>query len=492
MHTIISLVEVNHSDVSRYTRDANKLNKKETMSSIKRSSLVDNRTSVNSVGTPINSISAEKQLNRLVLACMLWEDQFYVQGKTNVESMKELVAKVSPEKVSELALKARSQYKLRHVPLLLTRELARIGKLEASVLTNVIQRADEMGEFLALYWKDGKTALSNQVKKGLAGAFVKFNEYALAKNDKNSASVSIRDVMFLVHPKPMNMGQEELFKCVANQELKTPDTWETQLSSGADKAETFVRLMGEKKLGALAFLRNLRNMVNAGVPESDIRAYGLTVDVSKVLPFRYIAAAKIMPQFEDMLEAMMFRSLAGMEKLPGRTVLVVDTSGSMGQVVSSKSDLRAIDAAGALAILAREICEEVVIYATAGDDGRRKHATMVIPPRRGFALAEYITSSEVRRTIGGGGIFFTQVMDFIATKEKANSVDRVIVFTDEQDTSEHGRSFNPANAKRLAPAGKNYIANVGSNKNGVNSAQWETITGFSEAFIDYIRESEKE
>lgn len=460
------------------------------MSALNRSSL-DSRTAKNSAGTPVNSISAEKQLNRLVLACMLFEDQFYVDGKTNVEYIKELVSKVSATKVAELALKARSQFKLRHIPLLLTRELARIGKLEANVLTNVIQRADEMGEFLSIYWQDGKTALSNQVKKGLAQSFVKFNEYQLAKNDKNSAAVSIRDVMFLAHPKPVSAEQEALFKRVANQELITPDTWETQLSAGADKAATFSRLMAEKKLGALAFLRNLRNMVNAGVPTSEIRAYSNALDISKVLPFRYIAAAKIVPQFEDMLEAMMFRSLSSMEKLPGRTVLVVDTSGSMGQRVSAKSDISALAAAGALAILAREICEEVVIYATAGNDGACKHATMVIPPRRGFALAEYIASYEIIGKIGSGGIFFTQVMDFIADKEAGNSVDRVIVFTDEQDTSEYGRSFNPANAKRLAPAGKNYIANVGSNKNGINSAQWETITGFSEAMIDYIRESEK-
>jgi hypothetical protein len=349
-----------------------------------------------------------------------------------------------------------------------------------------------MSEFLSLYWKEGKTPISNQVKKGLAKAFVRFNEYSLAKFDKNSAAISLRDVMFLSHAKPTTPEMEALFKKVANQELKTPDTWETQLSAGADKKATFTRLMAEKKLGALAFLRNLRNMVQADVSTGEIRAYASTVNVDKVLPFRYLAAARIVPQFEDMLEAMMLRSLATAEKLPGRTVLVVDTSGSMEQRISDKSDLTCLDAAMALAMLAREVCEEVVIYATAGNDGARKHATMVIPPRRGFALADYIRSSEVRSTIGGGGIFFTQAMDFIAEKEVGNKVDRVIVFTDEQDTSAYGRAFDPSKAKRLAPKGKNYVANVGTNQNGINSAEWETITGFSESMIDYIRESEKE
>jgi len=445
----------------------------------------------NSAGTPVRMIGDEQMLNRLVLASMLWEDQFYVDGKTNVEHIKNLITKVAPEKIAALAIKARGDYKLRHIPLLLVRELARTGKLSADTLAAVIQRPDEMGEFMSLYWKEKKTPISNQVKKGLAAAFVKFNEYSLAKWDKNSAAISLRDIMFLSHPKPTSPEQEALFKRVANQELVTPDTWETELSAGADKKTTFSRLMAEKKLGALAFLRNLRNMVQAGVPESQIRAYSTTVNVDRVLPFRYIAAARIVPQFEDMLEAMMFRSLATIEKLPGRTVLVVDTSGSMGQRVSAKSDMNAIDAACALAILAREICEDVVIYATAGSDSNRKHATMLIPPRRGFALSDYITSAEVSRKIGEGGIFFTQAMDYIASQEGTNAVDRVLVFTDEQDTSSHGRAFDPAKAKRLAPQGRNYIANVGSNKNGVNSAEWLTITGFSEALITFIRESEK-
>lgn len=447
---------------------------------------------VNSVGTKVKAISPEAQLNRLVLASMLWEKQFYLDGKTHADQVKDLVAKVPAEKVSQLAIKAREQFKLRHIPLLLTRELARNGKLQAQVLNQVVQRADEMSEFLSIYWKDGKTPLSNQVKKGLAQAFVKFNEYQLAKWDKNSAAISLRDVMFLTHAKPLNEAQAALFKRVANQELQTPDTWETQLSAGADKAATFSRLMAEKKLGALAFLRNLRNMVNSGVSKQAIRDYAATVDVNRVLPFRYIAAARIVPEFEDMLEAMMLRSLATLEKLPGRTVLVVDTSGSMGAPISDKSDITRLDAACALAILAREVCEEVVIYATAGCDGSRKHATMVIPPRRGFALSEYITSREVRSKIGGGGIFFTQTMDYIAGKEQGNTVDRVIVFTDEQDTSMRGRGFEPSKAKRLGKEGQNYIANVGSYQNGINSGDWLTITGFSESMVDFIRESEKQ
>lgn len=439
------------------------------------------RFTVNEVGTQVKEISKKKQLVRMVLANMLFENQFYCDGKTSAEAVKNLVAEVDADFVSHLAVAARSNYKMRHIPLLLTRELARTGRLKASVLNSVIQRADELGEFLSLYWKDGKTPISNQVKKGLAMALGKFNEYQLAKNDKNSAAIRLRDVLFLTHAKPINQAQAELFKRIAEDKLEVPKTWETELSAGADKKETFVDLMANKQLGALAFLRNLRNMVQAGISSDTIRAYGKTVNVDKVLPFRYIAAARIMPQFEDMLEEMMLRSLATHEKLKGRTVLVVDVSGSMGQNISAKSDIDRLDAACALAILAREICEEVVIYATAGSDYNRTHATEQVAPRRGFALRDAIKANR----LGGGGIFLLQCMDYIAAKEKNNKVDRVLVFTDEQDTG--GRGFEPHKAQRLAPTGRNYILNVGSYQNGINSGAWETVTGFSEATIDYIQ-----
>lgn len=422
---------------------------------------------VNSVGVPVRSISDEAKLVRMTLAHMLWEDQFYQDGKSASEVIKSLVQKVSPSFTANLALQARDQFKLRHVPLLLMRELARRNALKASDLNNVIRRADEMPEFLSIYWKEGKTPLSNQVKKGLAQAFTKFNEYDLAKWDKNSAAIKMRDVMFLTHVKPGNEMQAELFKRVANNQLETPDTWETQLSAGADKAETFVRLMAERKLGALAFLRNLRNMVQAGIPESTIRDYAKTVDVSKVLPFRFIAAARIMPQFEDMLEQMMFKALEGHAKFPGKTVLVIDVSGSMfGAKVSAKSDLDRFDAAAALAVLCREICEEVEIYSFSGNAVR-------VPARRGFALIEAIRDSQ-----GHGGTSLGTSLRTVAAGGKA---DRVIVFTDEQSYDRPDRPF----------AKNGYILNVAAYQNGINNDAWTTISGFSEAVLDYIQAVEK-
>lgn len=408
----------------------------------------------------------EAQLNRLVMACMLWEDQFYIDGQKSADLIKQLVVKADPKVVADIALRARTDMKLRHVPLLLVRELARVGKLKASDLTAVIQRPDELGEFVSMYWADKKQPLSNQVKRGLASAFDKFNEYQFAKWNKNNAAVKLRDVLFLTHAKPKSLTQAALFKRIADQELATPETWETELSAGADKGETFTRLMLEKKLGAMAFLRNLRNMVQSGVSESLIRSYATSVNTDRVLPFRFLAAARIVPQFEDMLEAMMLRSLESHEKLPGKTVLLIDVSGSMfGPKVSEKSDLDRFDAAAALAILAREICEEVEIYSFSTN-------TVRIPPRRGMALVEAIKNSQQHGGTATG---------FAVRSINANTkYDRCIIFTDEQS-----RDVIPQ------PKGIGYIINVASYEHGIGNGAWTTITGMSEAVIDYITQSEK-
>jgi 60 kDa SS-A/Ro ribonucleoprotein len=120
-------------------------------------------------GTPARNISVELQLRRSVLACLLWEDQFYEDGVEIAGRIQTLVPKVKPQAVAALAVETRGKMKLRHAPLLLLREMARSKDhraLVAKTLAQVIQRADELAEFVAIYWKDGKTPLSAQVKEG--------------------------------------------------------------------------------------------------------------------------------------------------------------------------------------------------------------------------------------------------------------------------------------------------------------------------------------
>ena len=271
-------------------------------------------------GAPARNISTELQLRRSVLACLLWESQFYEDGVEIAGRIAELVPKVAAEKVAALAVEAREKMKLRHAPLLLVREMARHAThrgFVAETLAQVIQRADELAEFVAIYWKDGRVPLSAQVKKGLAAAFPKFDEYALAKYDRGGP-IKLRDVLFLAHAKPRDEAQAEVWKRLIAGELTAPDTWEVALSSGADKREAWERLLREQKLGALALLRNLRNMREAGVTRILVLAALGSMSTARVLPFRFLAAARYAPQWEEALEQAMLKCVAGQEKLRGQ------------------------------------------------------------------------------------------------------------------------------------------------------------------------------
>jgi hypothetical protein len=477
-----------------------KVNKKSTVKVVKK--VAPKKTQVFTAGgAKAQTVNAKKQLQRSLMTTLLWENSFYEGGNSVAKRISDIIPNVHPNDVLDLALEAKDFMKLRHAPLYVIRELAKytqgnlaktgfpykwndvnVGTVVEVGVASLIKRPDELAEFLAMYWKDKKQPLSASVKRGLAKAFTKFDEYQLAKWNRDN-DIKLRDVLFLSHAKPQDREQELLFKKLVDNTLKTPDTWEVALSSGANKKETWERLIRENKLGGFALLKNLRNMLSAGVDEKLIRER-LEKGVGVALPFNFMTAAKYAPRLSKSIEIAMLKAIDGMDKLPGRTLLVVDTSGSMNYGnVSSKSEVSRLDGAAGLALLARNLCEESVVYVTAGSDASRKHATALVPDHlNGLALAEKIHNASHEFGIGGGGIFLVQCMEYIKT-QKHQEFDRVIVFTDEQDCD---TKANPALAPRLGKF--NYVVNVSNEKNGISYKNgWDHIDGWSERIFDYIR-----
>lgn len=419
-------------------------------------------------GAPATAFSEERQLERAVLNCLLWEDQFYEDGATVAGRIAALVPQVMPSKVAALAIRAREQMKLRHVPLLLVREMVRHKSHRALVgktLARVVQRPDEMTEFLAIYWKDAlgplqqrrKEKLAKQVKLGLAEAFGKFDAYQLAKYDRNGP-VRLKDVLFMVHAKPANDDQRAVWKRLIDGELAPPDTWEVALSGGADKRETWLRLLGERKLGGLALLRNLRNMLAVGVPEEAVAEAIDKMKVDRVLPYRFVAAARHGPVLEGALERAMFRALGPVGRLPGKWRLLVDVSGSMDAKLSRGSEMTRLEAACALAMLAKELCATIEIYTFS-------NRLVRVADRRGFALRDAIVASQPHDgTALGAAVVAVDSLDA-----------HTLVLTDEQ-------SCSPVRA----PAGIGYMVNVASAQNGVGGDEWRRIDGFSERIFEWI------
>ncbi len=445
-------------------------------------------------GAKASHISLEQQLRRSVMSCLLWEDQFYEDGVAIADRIADLASKVNPIVVGDIAREARHGMHLRHVPLLLAVGLAKRTDLRdpaiiSLAIEGVIQRADELGEFLSIYWRNGRTPLDHQVKKGLALAIRKFDEYQLAKYDRDTA-IKLRDVLRLVHPKPLDAEQSAMWKRVITGELKTPDTWEVRISEVGQKVaeaakefnlspeqvetqkqegkrKQFERLLSGGKMGYLAVLRNLRNMAQAGVPEQMIvEAIRARKGARNVLPFRYVSAAREMPQFEAALDQALIASVKDMPKFKGTTAVVVDVSGSMrGGSISAKSKLQRDDVAGILAGIFPG--EKVRAFAFANEVAE-------VPHRLGMAGLDAFKFAASR--LGGG----TQIGKALTAINKDVDYDRIIVITDEQ-------SWDAI----PAPEANGYFINVGGYKNGIGYGNgWTHLDGWSENIFRYMAAAE--
>jgi 60 kDa SS-A/Ro ribonucleoprotein len=410
-------------------------------------------------GGKASHITPEQQLRRSVMSCFLWEKESYEDGQSIADRIESLAGRVSPNFVHSLAIEARTKHNMRHAPLLLLSV-----RPNADAIYDVIQRADELTEIIAIHWRDRKKPIPAQMKKGIARAFTKFDEYALAKYNRDGV-VKLRDVLFMVHAKPKDAEQAALWKRLVDGNLNAPDTWEVTLSSGADKKDTFERLLTEEKLGYLALLRNLSNMAKAGVDSSLVEgAIVARKGAERVLPFRFIAAARHAPQYEPALDRAMLKSIDALPKLSGKTVVLIDVSGSMKDKLSVRSDMTRMDAAAALGSIIQSDSLQVFTFSD---------QMVEVPPRRGMAGVDAIIKSQFH-----GSTNLRLALDNINSKV---NYDRLIVITDEQ--SRDGVT---------APKGRGYMINVASAKNGVGYGQWTKIDGFSENVIRYIYETENQ
>jgi 60 kDa SS-A/Ro ribonucleoprotein len=238
--------------------------------------------------------------------------------------------------------------------------------------------------------------------------------------------VTSRDVLFLCHAKPRDEVQAAVRKRLIWGRLTTPDTWEVALSSlgasgtlarsGADKREAWERLLREQKFGALALLRNLRNMREDGVDKSLVLAALGSMSTARVLPLGFLAAARYALQWEEALEAAMLKCVARTEKLPGKTIVLVDVSGSMIAPLSRPSEMQRTDAAYGLAVLLPEIGERVAVFSFSDN-------LVELPAQRGFALRDVIEASQPHSST-----YLGKAVEEQNRKEKFN---RLIVITDE-------------------------------------------------------------
>jgi TROVE domain len=420
----------------------------------------------------------KSELFLLAVANFVAENTFYEKGTDRDRRYANLihtVAAADPEWMARLLRWLRTGANMRSASLAGALEAAK-AMLAAgipgarAIVASVLQRADEPGEALAYWTATYGRAVPKPVKRGIADAVARlYTERSLLKYDTAAHAFRFADVIDLVHPtvaadKPW---QGDLFRhaldrrhgrdsdvpaalamVAANAILRRtaaddpyalldPEalrragmTWEDVLSLGGstmDKARLWTALI--PTMGYMALLRNLRNFDQAGVAD-DVAAQVAAkladpaeVARSRQFPYRFLAAYEQAPSLRwgQALDRALRLSLANLPALPGRSLILVDTSASMtSRAFSAKSTMTPAKAAAVFGVALAARSEQVDLYGFADGVFRHKVPT-------GASVIREVDRFVARTGEVGHG---TRIADSV--KATLRGHDRVFVISDMQ------------------------------------------------------------
>ena len=479
---------------------------------------------VNHEGAPAFSMTPQMELYASVATASL-SDKFYEKSEDRLIRLRAEIAKNDPQFVAKLAVYTREQMYLRSVPLVLAVELSKTAtgtSLVSKTVERVIGRADELTEILAYYEAANKrsgtkklNSLSKQVQKGLAKAFNKFDEYQFAKYNRDGA-IKLRDALFLAHPKAKDEAQQAIFDKIVNNTLETPYTWETELSKLGQEtfatetlkkkafANKWEELLNSEKLGYMALLRNLRNILEAEVNHEaiaklcDTLANARNVSKAKQLPFRFLAAYRELKAIKTahapkVLKALESAAAASAEHIRGfgaetSVAIACDVSGSMRIPISPNSKILNYDIGLMLAMMLKTRCQNV-------ETGIFGETFKVVSVPQENILASVEELYKLDGSVGYATNGFLVIQDLINRRKVA---DKVIMFTDCQMwNSQSGTQFQSVwlNYKRtVAPNAKLYLfdlAGYGTTPLDIRKDDVYLIAGWSEKVFDVLAAIEK-
>jgi len=321
------------------------------MSKFNQPSSVQSKTT-NLAGGEAFVESPKMQFISMILTSFV-QDQFYRSANKGMKEMVDLVNSIADKKfLAQGAVYSRNEFGLRSITHIVAGELAHIVKGQPwsqGFYSKVVRRPDDMTEILSYYLNTYGKPIPNSLKRGLAKAFDKFDKYQLSKYRSEGKSLSLIDVVNLVHPTPTDKNASALKELVEGKLVST-DTWEAKLTKAGQEAKTdkekaekkeeaWKDLIINKKIGYFALLRNLRNIVEQA-PDLIDQALDLLVDEkmirkSLVLPFRFDTAFKALRDVgtnRKVIEAVgdaMDISCNNIPRFEGKSLIVIDGSASM-------------------------------------------------------------------------------------------------------------------------------------------------------------------
>ncbi|MFJ8079316.1 TROVE domain-containing protein [Streptomyces sp. NPDC096205] len=363
---------------------------------------------------------AKSELFLLAVVNMVGQQTFYEKAGGRDTRYRDLVrglAVQEPEWAAGLLGWLRGSAQMRTASLVGAAEFvharldAGLSGYSRQVVDSVLQRADEPGELLAHWTRSYGRALPKPVKRGVADAVRRlYTARSLLKYDTASKDFRFGDVLNLVHasPDPAKPWQGELFRYALDRRhhpdgAEVPETDATLVAHRAltaapvgERRALLTSPQGRERLaaagltwealagwlqgpmdaaaweaiipsmGLMALTRNLRNFDEAGVGDAVAEQVAARladpeeVRRSRQFPYRFLSAHRMVPsgRWDKALECALAASTANVPALPGRTLVLVDTSGSMLGQVSAKSMIRHVDVGALFGVaLAARGCE---------------------------------------------------------------------------------------------------------------------------------------
>jgi TROVE domain len=314
------------------------------------------------------------ELFTLALTNFVGESTFYESGASRDRRFAELVRAAcheDPAWVRGLIPWMRHEANMRSASVVAAVEASiHLPDGRRQILPATLLRGDEPAEALAYALSAYGRQLPKPTRRGIADAAVAlYSERTALKYDSNRHAVRMGDVIELCHPKPKGEWQSALFQYLLDVRHGRPDprgleqltriarnraahaageidaesmTWEEASSHTAMDAAAWEKMI--PSMGYMALLRNLRNFEQAGVSQEvlDTVAAKLSdhdeVARSRQFPFRFYSAHKATETltFGPALEAALESSLANIPDFPGKTLVMVDVSGSMQSAVGGE------------------------------------------------------------------------------------------------------------------------------------------------------------
>lgn len=319
-------------------------------------------------------LTDKEKLVHQILTSFFNEKKYYGDNSDIIVETVNAVMEEDPFFIAKLAAFVRKEFQMRSISHVLITMLAHHEKGKKYIrrcVKNCALRGDDITEVLSCYLSMYGKPIPNALKKGIGDVLNTFDEYTFSKYYGKRKQLNMKDVLCLTHPKPVNEKQSLLFKKVLENNLEKAYTWEREISTRGNKKEVWEELIESNKLGYMALLRNLRNILQLDVNNREKVLKHISdksqVLKSKQMPFRYLSAYKEVKSFCDSevletLEKAVQVSVDNIPKLYGTTLIAIDVSGSMSYPLSARSKVRCAEVSKLLGMIANRICEKAYLY----------------------------------------------------------------------------------------------------------------------------------